>query len=796
METILNLRSWNEEDGYICKALDKRSLFISAYNGIPETLILNVFAWFLLVVLFTTLRHQAGDYGRLALVNSNGNRKRWTEIFYSRGTVNLELPHSSNHISQQSQESNISKFSKQNGSLEEGRGNNSSQSGAESTPLSTVQHDEGIFSWILITLKLRKEQIISHSGPDAVYYLSFQKHLMLVMGIITLVSIVIILPVNFLNGPKSEEYDVNAFGRTTMANLTPDSPWLWVHVMITISYVPLIVLIMRRSSGRNAFKKAATRTIMITNISASDRNKTVIRNYIQELFPDVTIENVEVAYNISKLYVRNAEYERYLDARQYCEHHRDRDTLMVRPEFCSCKKENAYEYYQRGEHALRNEMERLRAAAGNEALGIAFLTVSTVQEAQNIVAHFTPGTYRQWTLAFAPSPDDLFWENLNVNPGHWMLKWTIVNILLFLMLFFLTTPAMIVNLIDTIAIAKDTIPTISPLISEFLPTLMLWTLSILMPVIVAFSDKWMSHYTRSKQNYSIMTKCFGYLLFMILILPSLGLTSAQALLEWSVSNDTLRWQCIFLPDRGSFYVNYVITAAFIGTSLELLRFPELIVYMWMLATAKSKAETPYIRKSILIEFPFGIHYAWTTLVFTISVVYSVFCPIIMPFAMIYICFKHFADRYNLYFAYGPSNMLSRNGGKIHSTAVTMTKFSIVLLLLIMAMISAIRGAGLTRAVVLIATLVITLTLFTFMSPIKRCTQARRPSIVEMAGPAPVYIPDVLIARSTKSSAVMSSTLSSGIASTGTAPGIYGGYGSDSVSDFDISSQCSANSIEA
>lgn len=346
-------------------------------------------------------------------------------------------------------------------------------------------------------------------------------------------------------------------------------------------------------------------------------------------------------------------------------------------------------------------------------------------------------------------------------------------------------------MLNSLAVVKGE-NSLSPLISEFLPTIMLWTLSALMPVIVAFSDKWMSHYTRSLQNYSIMTKCFGYLLFMIFILPSLGLTSAQALLEWSVSNDTMRWQCIFLPDRGSFYVNFIITAAFIGTSLELLRFPELCVYIWELCTAKSKAETPYIRKSILLEFPFGIHYAWAVLVFTISTVYSVFCPLIMPFAMIYICFKHFVDRHNLYFAYGPSNMISRNGGKIHSTAVTMTKFSVVILLLVMAMISYVRGAGMARAIILIIALVLTLTLFTFMSPIKRCTSARRPSIVEMAGPAPIYIADVLKARPT-------STTAPNAANGGNGPptgGGYAGYGSDSVSDFDISSQYSANSVEA
>ncbi|XP_022223869.2 calcium permeable stress-gated cation channel 1, partial [Drosophila obscura] len=749
---------------YCSQVSNRTSFFTSAYNGIPETLILNTIFWVLLILLFTTLRHQASDFGRLALVNSNGSKKRWTEIFYSRATSIIEP---------------------QSGTSTQAtpRPSVNSQNSGDSTPLSPVHPEQGLFGWIWITFKLRKETILLHTGPDAVHYLSFQQHLMAVMALVTLISLAVILPVNFLNGPKDTPYDVNAFGRTTMANLSPESPWLWVHTIITILYIPLVVLIMRRASGRNAFKKAATRTIMISNISSSDRNKTVVRNYMQELFPDVTIESVSIAYNISRLYVRNAEYERIHDARVYCEHHRNRDTLMAKPDMCSCKKENAYEYYQREERKLSGDVARLRASTMNEPLDIAFLTVSTVQEAQNIVTHFTPGTYRQWEMMFAPSPDDLFWENLNVNKSHWYLKFFCVNFVLFLFLFFLTTPVMVVNLLNSRPWLKDTEGKISPLVSEFLPTLMLWTLSALMPVIVAISDKWMGHYTRSKQNYSIMTKCFSYLLLMILILPSLGLTSAQALLEWGFTNETGRWQCIFLPDRGSFYVNYIITAAFIGTALELLRFPELIVYIWSLLKANSKAETPFIRKAILIEFPFGTHYAWTTLVFTIAIVYSVFCPLIMPFAMIYICLKHFVDRHNLYFAYGPSNMISRKGGKIHSTAVTMTKFSVVILVFVMAMICYFRGDdGMARFLLLIISLAITLTLFTFMSPIKRCAATRRPSIVEIAGPAPVYVPDVLKDHGIRTSSVRPSVAG------------FGGYGSDNVSDYD-SSQYSVNSVE-
>lgn len=224
-----------------------------------------------------------------------------------------------------------------------------------------------------------------------------------------------------------------------------------------------------------------------------------------------------------------------------------------------------------------------------------------------------------------------------------------------------------------------------------------------------------------------MTKTFGYLLFMILILPSLGLLSASAFLEWSLSlvnhTDTIKFECIFLPDRGAFFVNYVITMCFIGTALELIRFPDLIMYIYKILTAKSTAETPHIRKSIVIEFVFGIHYSWTIMIFTMATVYSLACPLITPFALMYLLLKNFNDKHNLYFAYGPSHMISQGGGKIHSTAVTMTKFSVVWLLIAFTGISYLRGGNefTYRTIILTASLIISLALFGFMSPIKRCT---------------------------------------------------------------------------
>ena len=197
---------------------------------------------------------------------------------------------------------------------------------------------------------------------------------------------------------------------------------------------------------------------------------------------------------------------------------------------------------------------------------------------------------------------------------------------------------------------KNTLPVY---ITDFLPTLLLWTLSALLPVMVAYSDWCLGHWRRSVENLWIMRKVFGYLLFMILILPSIGQTTLRAFLEGIIkkneddngdSKDGINWQCIFLPDNGAFFVNYVTTCALIGTGLEIMRFPELFMYALRLGWAKSRAEISSVRRAILYEFPFGVNYAWMLLVFALTVSYSVICPLITPFGLFYFIIKHGVDR--------------------------------------------------------------------------------------------------------------------------------------------------------
>lgn len=479
---------------------------------------------------------------------------------------------------------------------------------------------------------------------------------------------------------------------------------------------------MRRCTGRKPVPTSMTGTIMITNIAKADRNESTIRAYFAHNFPHIQIVDLRLAYNINKLNEVLEQKEMVTEALIYTDTYfkKTGKRIAVKPTLCG-PEIDALEFYTNEEKRLKDEAKRSRAMVLNDPLGVAFLTLPSYQLAEHVMNHFS--LHRGWVLSHATNPADIIWENLSVKPGIWYVKAIIVNFFLFVVLFFLTTPAFVVSLFNRTVVKPDSPNKITSIIYDFLPTLLLWTMAAVMPAIVAFSDKFLSHWTKSQQNYSIMTKTVSYLLLMTLILPSLGLASAEAFLMWTLQhqNNTMRWDCVFLPDKGAFFVNYVITSGFIGTSLELIRFPELFLYVWYLLQSKSRAEKSYVKKAILYEFPFGVHYAWSIAIFSITTVYSLACPLIAPFGLIYLMLKHVGDKHNLYFAYGPSDMSGMGGGRIHATAVRLIRVSVLLLLISMAAWAGLRAGFEARTIILIMASIVAFGTFLLLSPFPSCT---------------------------------------------------------------------------
>uniref|UniRef100_A0AAY4CQS4 Transmembrane protein 63B n=1 Tax=Denticeps clupeoides TaxID=299321 RepID=A0AAY4CQS4_9TELE len=546
---------------------------------------------------------------------------------------------------------------------------------------------QGFCSWLTAIFRIKDDEIREKCGEDAVHYLSFQRHIIGLLVVVGVLSVGIILPVNF-SGDLLEN-DAYSFGRTTIANLNPENNLLWLHTIFAFLYLLLTVYSMRRHTSKMHYKEDDL-------VRAYPSSSRTIRAY-----ETCIVLDARMCFDVAKLMHLDSERKKAERSKKFFTDVASKEpiTPMINPKPCGhlcccivkgCEEVDAVKYYTDMETRLRDELRREKVNINNKPLGMAFVTFQNESMATTILKDYNackchgchcrraPKSSQfssilstdNWTVAYAPDPQNIYWENLSVAGLAWWVRCFIINCLLFLLLFFLTTPAIIISTMDKFNVTKPVEYLNNPIVTQFFPTLLLWSFSALLPTIVYYSAFFEAHWTRSGENRTTMHKCYTFLIFMVLLLPSLGLSSLDYFFRWLfdqtfLSEATMRFECVFLPDNGAFFVNYVIASAFIGNANDLMRTPFLLMYMIRLCLARSAAERKIVKRHQAYEFQFGAAYAWLMNVFTVVMAYSITCPIIVPFGLMYMLLKHLVDRYNMYYAYLPSKL----DKKIHSGAV-------------------------------------------------------------------------------------------------------------------------------
>uniref|UniRef100_A0A8C1KM04 Transmembrane protein 63B n=1 Tax=Cyprinus carpio TaxID=7962 RepID=A0A8C1KM04_CYPCA len=586
----------------------------------------------------------------------------------------------------------------------------------------------------------RDEEIREKCGEDAVHYLSFQRHIIGLLVVVGVLSVGIVLPVNFSGNLL--ENNAYSFGRTTIANLNSGNNLLWLHTSFAFMYLLLTVYSMRRHTSKMHYKEDD----LVCELHPF-KGTMLISSFVshRQVYENCVVLEARVCYNVAKLMSLNAERKKTERSKKFFTDLMAKEHIpaMINPKPCGhlcccaitgCEEEEAVSYYTKLEAKLKEEYRKEKEKVNTKPLGMAFVTFQNEAMTAIILKDFNacqcqgckcrqePRSSQfsdslhvyDWNVSYAPDPQNVRWENLSLGGVSWWLRCFIINCILFLLLFFLTTPAIIISTMDKFNVTKPVEYLNNPIITQFFPTLLLWAFSALLPTIVYYSAFFEAHWTRSGENRTTMHKCYTFLIFMVLLLPSLGLSSLDVFFRWLfdkkfLAEATVRFECVFLPDNGAFFVNYVIASAFIGNAMDLLRIPGLLMYMIRLCLARSAAERRNVKRHQAYEFQFGAAYAWMMCVFTVVMTYSITCPIIVPFGLMYMLLKHLVDRYNMYYAYLPSKL----DKKIHSGAVNQVVAAPILCLFWLLFFSTMRTGFLTPTsmftfVVLIITIVVCL----------------------------------------------------------------------------------------
>ncbi|XP_023342328.1 CSC1-like protein 2 [Eurytemora carolleeae] len=738
----------------------------NTYGGLPTNLVTNLIGWTFLMLLFVMVRKSAYKYiklKRLERMSSELNfMNKIAQLFHS-GNTNAELvdnkevqpemnssvtesgepPDNVNHVPDDIDVPDIVQHLDPNEDSRNLTDDRISRS-------FSLEEEDGFWSWFVKIFTMSDRKLESLVGDDAVQYLRFQRYIIGYMFITTTLSVCVILPLNFQGDLQGNTTD---FGHTTLSNLDPASPFLWVHITIAFLLFPIAIFTMRKFSTGLKFRDPGleiTPTICIENIPLNMCTEELIRRHMKEAYPRIELYDVKIVYDVTKLTKAHNELLDALSCYEYGVKYKDKHDrgLSMYPHCCSrlcccfcspCSTAvDVVEFYGDQITELQSNVIKLKEMSLHSPLGMAFVTFNSVNGAKYVYEDHEPSILSRynkksaisslsssiksndWKVWFAPPPRDIYWEHLSDKRQWLLLKWLLSNIILFCVTFFLTTPEYAVSQFDTILIALFG-PTMDfqgstggSWIKDFIPTVMLWSFTALLPLLVSYSDRWLGRWTRSEENHSVMRKTFWYLLFMVIILPTFGFTTGKAYFNFLFQNntDTYKWECIFLPDSGAFFVNYVITAALIGSALELIRFPEMFWYMVQLCFSRSKAETPAIQRAVTYEFRFGEQYARMLLIFAMVMMYSLSCPLITPFGCLYFLLKHFADRHNLAFVYAPSKI----NKKVHASAINFVIMSVGLLQFFMVIFSILRSGDFSnitpRTKYALVLFVITINIFT------------------------------------------------------------------------------------
>uniref|UniRef100_A0A8C5AIR0 Transmembrane protein 63A n=1 Tax=Gadus morhua TaxID=8049 RepID=A0A8C5AIR0_GADMO len=642
------------------------------FGGVPVVLLLDFCVFLFLIVLFSAIRGKLWDYGRLALVSEADGSVFGPQSF-------------------------------------------------------------GCCSWL------------PFCGIDAVHYMSFQRHLIFLLALVTVASLAVILPVNL----SGDLLGVNPyeFGRTTIANLPQGNNLLWLHTVFAVLYLIVTVVLLRHyTSQMKGMRRETARNTLFVRSVPKEATDEEVKTHFTEAYPTCQVTAVTLGYDVAKLI--QLDKERYPAHKNLRYYEKDlqrtgkrgavnlrRCNILCCCACCNCEKVDAIEYYSNQEAALLEEVSKQRELVPQRPLGMAFVTLQSEAMAKFILKDFNAGRVgcgcacvgwepqpsphsaalkvKKWKVSFAPHPINIYWENLSVQGVGWWARCLILNLFLILLLTFFTTPSIILNTMDSYNVTQPLSLLNSAVVSQFFPTLLLWSFSALLPTIVYYCTLGEFHWSRSSEQQSMMHKLYIFLLFMVLILPSLGFTSLAVFLPWLFDKDfldqgKLRFECVFLPDQGAFFVNYVIAAALLGSGMELLRLPGLLLYTIRMMLARSAAERKYVKQNQAYEFEYGAMYSWTLCVFTVIMSYSIICPIIAPFGLLYLMLKHLVDKHNLYFAFLPTRL----DRQVHLAAVNQALAAPIICLICLYFFSVLR-MGFKAVTSLFTFVVLCVTVFIF-----------------------------------------------------------------------------------
>eukprot|EP01062_Namystynia_karyoxenos_P068860 TRINITY_DN6396_c0_g1_i1.p1 TRINITY_DN6396_c0_g1~~TRINITY_DN6396_c0_g1_i1.p1 ORF type:complete len:796 (+),score=264.54 TRINITY_DN6396_c0_g1_i1:87-2390(+) len=524
--------------------------------------------------------------------------------------------------------------------------------------------------WIKRCLLARDEEVLRSVGLDAFVLLYFVRTALKIFLVLTLVAGVTLLPVY---GHGANDFgDVDMF---TLANLENESKKLWAPCILTwvVSLIVYYFLYHAYSTVTGPHVRSTCmyhryvggperHTIMVFDIPAAYRTDAKVKAFFEQFYPG-EVRCATVAVKCDKLREAVEELRAAKKALAHSEAEfaatgqRPAHRPLTAPQL---GKVDSIDFY-------RGEMDRLSGKVKKERekelepTDVAFVSFTTVMTA----AKAAQGWYAPtgWRATEAPEPRDVFWPNLAMSEQQRVSRRALVTAATGGLIFFWMIPVAAISALTTLDNLKssgfiksivEASPALETFLTGFLPTLALILFMALLPMILLELSKQEGLHSWSLLQLAVLEKLYMFEVlnvFFVTALSSALLQSIEAIVDSPGSTPKLLGEAI--PKVSTTFTSYVTMQALGRYSMEILRVvpfilgPILGMRSAYTEEEKGKCEDPGYGSG------FGVWSAAPLLIFTISIIYSVIAPLILPFAVLFFAVCLIILTHQLLFTYRP-----------------------------------------------------------------------------------------------------------------------------------------------
>ncbi|KAL5579212.1 hypothetical protein UlMin_011654 [Ulmus minor] len=90
-------------------------------------------------------------------------------------------------------------------------------------------------------------------------------------------------------------------------------------------------------------------------------------------------------------------------------------------------------------------------------------------------------------------------------------------------------------------------------------------------------------------------------------------------------------------------------------------------------------------------FDFAQYYAFNLTIFALTLIYSSFAPLVVPFGTVYFGYRYVVDKYNFLFVYRVRGFAAGNDGKLMDTVLSIMRFCVDMFLVSMLLFFSVQG---------------------------------------------------------------------------------------------------------